>query len=154
MVKFAEEKDLDGILELLKQVNLVHQKIRPDLFKIGTKYTKEDLKLILKDESKKIFVYVDNNKVLGHAFINILEETNANLFHIHKTIYIDDICVDENARGKHVGKSLYEAVLKYAKELGCYNITLNVWAGNDSAYKFYEKLGFKEYKKAMEVIIK
>ena len=154
MVCVASVCDLDGILELLKQVNLVHHNIRPDLFKIGTKYNKNDLVSILKDDTKRIFVYKENDKVLGHAFINILEETNMNLFEPHKTIYIDDICVDENNRGKHVGKALYEYVLKFAKDINAYNITLNVWTGNDNAYKFYESLGFKEYKKGMEIIIK
>ena len=153
MVNIATINDLDGILELLKQVNLVHHNIRPDLFKIGTKYNKSDLESILKDDTKRIFVYKDNNNILGHAFINILEETNMNLFEPHKTIYIDDICVDEFNRGKHVGKALYEYVLKFAKDINAYNITLNVWTGNDNAYKFYESLGFKEYKKGMEIII-
>lgn len=155
MVRFASEDDLDEIIELLKEVNLVHHNLRPDLFKIGVKYTKEDLIKILEDENKKIFVYLDDdNKVLGHAFINILEETNTNLFEIHKTVYIDDICVDEEVRGRHIGHALYDNVLNYAKSINAYNITLNVWTGNDSAYNFYEKLGFKEYKKGMEVIIK
>ena len=120
MVCVASDCDLDGILELLKQVNLVHHNIRPDLFKIGTKYNKNDLVSILKDDTKRIFVYKENDKVLGHAFINILEETNMNLFEPHKTIYIDDICVDENNRGKHVGKALYEYVLKFGSSIESY----------------------------------
>jgi GNAT superfamily N-acetyltransferase len=33
--------------------------------------------------------------------------------------------------GKHIGKALYEFVRGYAKSIGCYNITLNVWEGNE-----------------------
>ena len=43
-----------------------------------------------------------------------------------KTLYIDDLCVDENVRGKSIGKQLFEHVKSYAKEIECYNITLNV----------------------------
>lgn len=70
-----------------------------------------------------------------------------------KTLYIDDLCVDETARGKHIGTSLYEYVLKYAKEQGCYNVTLNVWADNVNAVKFYEKIGLKIQKIGMEKIL-
>ena len=42
---------------------------------------------------------------------------------------------------------------KFAKEQGCYNVTLNVWECNPSARKFYEKAGLKPYKTGMEVIL-
>lgn len=70
-----------------------------------------------------------------------------------KTLYIDDLCVDENCRGQHIGSALYEAVKKFAEEQGCYNVTLNVWECNPSARKFYEKAGLKPYKTGMEVIL-
>ena len=61
--------------------------------------------------------------------------------------------VDENCRGQHIGSVLFEAVKKFAKEQGCYNVTLNVWECNPSARKFYEKAGLKPYKTGMEVIL-
>jgi ribosomal protein S18 acetylase RimI-like enzyme len=70
-----------------------------------------------------------------------------------KTLYIDDICVDEKARGKHVGTELYEFVRDYAKSIGCYNITLNVWEGNDAALSFYRNMGMKVQKTGMETIL-
>ena len=68
-------------------------------------------------------------------------------------LYIDDICVDENARGKHIGKSLYDYVRDYALAIGCNNITLNVWEGNDSAKHFYNKCGLKPQKTTLEKIL-
>ena len=69
------------------------------------------------------------------------------------TLYIDDICVDEATRGKHIGKALYEYVRDYAKSIGCYNITLNVWEGNDAAYSFYKHMGMQVQKTGMETIL-
>lgn len=69
------------------------------------------------------------------------------------SIYLDDLCVDENYRGKHIGKKLYDAVLELAKEKHCYNVTLNVWHLNESALKFYEKCGMKPLKICMEKIM-
>ncbi len=70
-----------------------------------------------------------------------------------KTLYIDDICVDENCRGMHVGNAIYEHILQFAKDSGCYNVTLNVWELNPGARAFYEKMGLVPQKTTMEKIL-
>ena len=153
MIRKAETKDIKGIIDLLYQVDAVHHGIRPDLFKGNTpKYDEQALEAILSDGSKPIFVF-DEGKILGHAFCQITEIKNHRLLQDTKTLYIDDICVDEATRGKHIGKALYEYVRDYAKSIGCYNITLNVWEGNDSAYSFYKNMGMKIQKTGMETIL-
>ena len=153
MIRKAEIKDIKGIIDLLYQVDAVHHGIRPDLFKGNTpKYDEQALEAILSDGSKPIFVF-DEGKILGHAFCQITEIKNPRLLQDIKTLYIDDICVDEATRGKHIGKALYEYVRDYAKSIGCYNITLNVWEGNDSAYSFYKNMGMKIQKTGMETIL-
>ena len=138
---------------LLHQVDAVHNGIRPDLFKGETpKYNEQELEAILNDESKPIFVY-DDGKILAHAFCQIIEVKDHRLLQDIKTLYIDDICVDEAARGKHIGKALYEYVRDYSRSIGCYNITLNVWEGNDSALCFYKSMGMHVQKTGMETIL-
>ena len=73
--------------------------------------------------------------------------------HQFTTLFIDDLCVDQNARGRQIGKKLYQHVLKFAKEKGCYDVTLNVWEGNDNARAFYEKMGMFVKETQMEVIL-
>ena len=153
MIRKAEKKDIPGLINLLYQVDAVHNGIRPDLFKGNTaKYNEQELEEILKDDSKPIFVY-DDGKILGHAFCQINEVKNHRLLQDAKTLYIDDICVDEQSRGRHIGKALYEYVRDYAKSIGCHNITLNVWEGNDSAYNFYKSMGMYIQKTGMETIL-
>ena len=124
MIRKANKEDIQRIIVLLHQVNMVHHKIRPDLFKPHTtKYNEQELEVMLADDNKPIFVFVDE-MVLGYAFCQISEVKNDQLLEDIKTLYIDDICVDENARGKHVGKALYEYVRDYAKSIDCNNITL------------------------------
>ena len=154
-VRRAELKDIPGILKLLVQVEMVHHNGRPDIFKGPVKkYHAEELESILGDDHTPVFVCVDDeDNVLGHAFcIHKQEKDNSVLTDI-RTLYIDDICVDEDVRGKHVGRTLYEHVLEYAKAEGFYNITLNVWSCNPGAMKFYESLGFRPQKLGMEMII-
>ena len=153
MIRKAEKKDIPELINLLYQVDAVHNGIRPDLFKGNTaKYNEQELEEILKDDSKPIFVY-DDGKILGHAFCQINEVKNHRLLQDAKTLYIDDICVDEQSRGRHIGKALYEYVRDYAKSIGCHNITLNVWEGNDSAYNFYKRMGMHIQKTGMETIL-
>ena len=100
-----------------------------------------------------VFVYESDNKVVGYVFCIVTNYHNDTSFCDHKTIYIDDLCVDENARHEGIGTALYEYVLEYAKSIGCHNVTLNVWEGNDSAIKFYENIGMKIQKVSMEQIL-
>lgn len=155
MIRRAEESDMPAIGALLEEVELVHHRGRPDLFKNGgRKYYDEELKVLLKDENRPIFVYDDEaGGVLGYAFCILEDHAGENVMTSIKTLYIDDICVFERARGRGVGRTLYEHVLKYAGSIGCYNVTLNVWECNPGARAFYEKMGMKPYKTSMEAIL-
>jgi len=152
-IRKAEERDIPAVLSLLEQVNRIHHEGRPDLFNLATKYSDEDLKGIFADEKTPVFVFEDDSNVLGYIFC-VLKETNGDrLLADIKTLYIDDLCVDAKARGKHVGQKLFEHVLSYAKLIGCYNVTLNVWSLNPAAQAFYEKMGMKPQKICMEKIL-
>ena len=154
-IRRAESRDLPHLNRLLCQVLNVHNAGRPDIFRLGNKkYNDEELCAILACDTTPIFVAVDDEeKVLGYAFC-IYEETKNNPSLMdRKTVYIDDLCVDESTRGTGVGRALYDFVLAFAKSEGCYNLTLNVWACNEGAIRFYEKLGLRPQKIGMETIL-
>ena len=164
MVRKACKADVERMIALLHQVNMVHHVIRPDLFKPHTtKYSAQELEALLGDESKPIFVFEDRpsadgcadlrGEVVGYAFCQVTAVANHALLQDAKTLYIDDICVDERARGQHVGTALYEHVVQYARSIGCHNITLNVWEGNESALAFYRSMGMGVQKTTMEVVL-
>ena len=154
-IRRAETCDMPRINELLMQVELVHHNIRPDLFRNGgRKYTNDQLAAIIADDTRPILVAVDeNNVLLGYAFCIFQQHVDDTIMTDIKTLYIDDLCVEETLRGEHIGKTLYHAVLDFAREHGCYNVTLNVWSCNESAMKFYRSCGLKEQKVGMEVIL-
>ena len=154
MVRRAKEKDISKIGDLLSQVDLVHHNGRPDIFKIGRKYSDSELIILLKDENRPILVSVDeNDEVMGYCFCIFQQHIDNSVLTDIKTLYIDDLCVDEKLRGKHIGKELYEAAVRLAMESGCYNLTLNVWSCNKSAMRFYESCGLTAQKVGMEVIL-
>lgn len=154
-IRRASGKDIDGINKLLCQVLMVHHNGRPDLFKSGAKkYTDEELALIIEDDARPIFVAVDaDEEVLGYAFCIFQQHINNNILTDIKTLYIDDLCVDEDKRGMHIGRALYDYVVDFAGKEGCYNLTLNVWSCNTGAMKFYESCGLIPQKIGMEKIL-
>ena len=154
MIRRAEERDIPRVLALLRQVNMVHHLGRPDLFHgPATKYNADELRTIFTDSERPVFVFTDaQDTVQGYAFCILQHPGNALMTDI-LTLYIDDLCVEENCRGQGIGRALYEHVLEYAKQIGCYNLTLNVWALNESALKFYQKCGLVPQKYGMETIL-
>lgn len=154
MIRKANIKDIPKIMDLLSQVCLVHHNGRPDIFKIGTKYSSAELEALLCDEQRPILVWADeNDKVMGYCFCIFQQHKENSILTDIKTLYIDDLCVDENLRGKHIGKELYDAAVKLAQDSGCYNLTLNVWSCNPSAMRFYEAQGLAPQKVGMELIL-
>ncbi len=154
-IRLAEEKDIPRLLELLSQVLELHASIRPDIFIPGTtKYTVEELSTLLKDKEKPIYVAVDDNDIcIGYAFCQLREQPFSTNMVPFKSLFIDDLCVDQAMRGHHIGERLFEFVKREAKRLGCYEVTLNVWSGNTSAEKFYEKMGMMTKERQMEYIL-
>ena len=160
-VRLMEERDIPKIMDLLVQVNLVHAKGRPDIFKENTKFSPEDVKnSFLGNKEQPVYVYVEKDaegreEVLGHAFCEVRDSKGNSILAPRKTLYIDDICVDENARGRGVGRKLFEHVEKLAQEEGDFEaITLNVWNFNRPAYDFYMEMGFEPLHTILEKKLK
>ncbi len=154
-IRTAQEKDIPRLLALLTQVDMVHHGGRPDLFRgPATKYTDRQLRELLQDSRRPVFVWTDeSDTVMGYAFCIFQQNVGDNVLTDILTLYIDDLCVDEKARGQSIGTQLYEHVLSFAREKGCYNVTLNVWAFNENALAFYRKRGLKPQKIGMEKIL-
>ena len=153
-IRRALQKDIPALSELLRQVCDVHHQGRPDLFQLnGTKYTPEQLSELIEDDSRPIFVAQTEDGVKGYAFCMFKQRFDDTCVTDIRTLYIDDICVEENCRGQRIGQQLYEYVVQFARESGCYNVTLNVWCCNPGAMQFYEKCGLVPQKIGMEQIL-
>lgn len=155
MIREAIPEDTERLFELLRQVNQVHADGRPDLFVSGgRKYTEDQLLALMRDEARPLFVFTDDSGVvLGHAFCILQQEPATTNRPAMKTLYIDDICVDEAYRGRGIASALYRHVRDYAKSLGCYHVTLNVWELNGPAKAFYQAMGLVPMKTTLEQIL-
>lgn len=154
-IRRANKEDIPSLLRLLSQVLDVHHKGRPDLFKGGAvKYTSEELESLLADPMRPVFVSEnEDGYITGYCFGIFQQHLDNNILTDIKTLYIDDLCIDETCRGQHIGTALYNYMKNFAKSEGCYNVTLNVWALNEGAIDFYKALGMKLQKIGMEEIL-
>ena len=153
-IRKANFHDTEGIKKLLGQVLNIHAEGRPDLFIPNTtKYTDLEIMEIMSNPNTPIFVSVEDEVVIGYVFGVLQETVGSNNMNDHRTLYIDDFCVEETRRNEKIGEELFDYVQTYAKEIGCYNITLNVWAFNQIAQSFYKKLGFTTMKMVLEKIL-
>ena len=153
-IRFAKAQDVPGIIKLLQQVGKIHHDGRPDLFRSNAqKYSPSQVLGMLDKSETPIFVAVEEEQVLGYGFCMLEQYREHSVMNDRVTLYIDDLCVLESCRGRHIGTAIYNEILKYAKYRGCYNVTLNVWSCNAGAIEFYESLGMKPQKVGMEAII-
>ena len=154
LIRRAEIDDIPHILRLLRQVCNVHQDIRPEIFqRDGVKYTETGLKELLLDENRPVWCAVEGDTFLGYCFCQWEEYRGSTVMMDRRELYIDDLCVDENCRGRGVATALYRHVTAAAKAAGAAFITLNVWTGNLSAMRFYEKMGMKPRKITMDMAL-
>ena len=150
-IRFAKTEDVPGILSLLQQVGLVHHRGRPDIFRQDAqKYSASQVIGMLDQPGAPIFIAAEGDRVLGYCFCMLKIHEKDTVLCDRKELYIDDLCVDENCRGKRIGKTLYEAACRYAKNAGCHSVTLNVWCCNPGAMGFYESLGMIPRKLTLE----
>ena len=154
LIRPAVESDIPRLEDLLYQVHGLHAEGRPDIFIPGCKkYTAEQLCAILSDTmNTPVFAAVLDGVLVGYCFCIRQVQTAASMQKI-STLYVDDLCVDAAMRGRGIGKVLYDYAVKYARENGYYNLTLNVWSCNPAALGFYEKMGLVPQKIGMEEIL-
>ena len=152
VIRLAAPGDLEAVGKLLEQVLKVHHEGRPDLFRSeGKKYSDAELLDIFANPDTPVFVYDKGGSVLGYAFC-ALQHASAGSQNPVTTLYVDDLCVDEAARGRHIGKALFGKVKEYAASRGCHNITLHVWECNPAAMAFYRSMGMSTQFTSMEML--
>ena len=153
-IRFACERDIPEMIDLLQQVGEVHHQIRPDLFRArAQKYDEASLKMLLSDPVRPILAADMDGKMVGYAFCILQVTENDPVLCDRKVLYIDDLCVDEHHRGQGIAGALYHRALELARELSCDAVTLNVWCGNDNALRFYENCGLQRQKIGMEKVL-
>ena len=154
-VRRAVPSDAERVSDLYFQMSEIHHEGRPDIFKPAIrKYTPNEFAQLISIKDFHVLIAEDEvGTVLGYAFCKV-KCFETSVVQPYRAFYIDDFCIDVDSRGNHVGKTLFEAARALASELDCDNIELNVWEFNESALKFYEKMGMTTQRRCMEIKLK
>ena len=151
MVRFAEEKDLEKVNELRKQVNDIHVEGRPDIFKAGFCQELRDFAQVLMNyENGDIIVAERDGIICGMVCVDYVNKPESPYGMARSFYHVQEIAVDENYRRQGVGKELLEFMVADAKKRNLSKIELDVWKFNDSAMEFYQAVGFRETRRWME----
>ena len=98
-------------------------------------FDKEINSTYLTDHSSITLVSVDSNTVTGVASLHIIKKLTRTLG------LIEDVAVNENYRGKGIGKKLVEKLIGIASEKSCDKTVLN---SSEKNSEFYQKIGFEK----------
>ena len=152
-IRNAQLEDINKISELMLQVAKIHSNARKDIFK---EKNIEEIKNEVNNRmnnKENILIAEENNNIFGVIIYKIKEVREHKNLKDRTVLWIDELVVDENIRGKGIGKSLFLEVNKIAKENNCNAVELNCWNFNRQAIKFYEKCGMNTQRLIMEVKI-
>lgn len=151
MVRFAQEKDLDRINELRKQVNDIHVEGRPDIFKAGFGAELRDhAQKLLCGENSDIIVAERDGIICGMACVDYVNKPETPFGNARCFYHVQEIAVDANHRRQGVARELLEFMIADAKNRKLGKIELDVWEFNDSAIEFYQAVGFRQTRRWME----
>lgn len=152
MVRLAREDELERVNEIRKMVNDVHVNGRPDIFKAGfDDALKNYIYEIWNAENKDIFVAERDGIICGFACIQYVDRSETPFMAARKFYSVDEFGVDEKFRRQGIATELIEFIRSEAKRLGMNRVELNMWEFNEGALAFYEAVGFKTYRRYMEL---
>lgn len=142
-IRRAAESDIDAIVELKRQIGLMHFEHVPQVFCAPSVEERDFLLNAIRNEGRLFCVAVDNEQVLG--FLSARIDINEAIPFLTKlpVCHISSVVVDEKHRGRGIGKELIAHCDSWAKARDACQIRLEVMSFNERAKSLYESLGFK-----------
>ena len=139
MIRELKDGDFAAIKSLMAQLHAMHAAARPDIYRPGDFFSKEDFDEILSAENRISLVYDEG----GTAKNPVLQSFRA--------AFIEDIFVSEELRGRGIGKKLFAEAKSRSIAAGATSLELKVWCFNTAAVAFYKSLGMTEQSVNMEL---
>lgn len=152
IIRFAKENELVRVNELRKQVNDLHVEGKPEVFKAGFNDELRDYIYNIWDDPEQEIVVADlDGTICGFAVLHHIVKPATPFMYERDFIDVDEFCVDKDYRRQGVASEMITFIRNYAKEKGFNRIELNMWEFNRDALAFYETVGFKTYRRYMEM---
>lgn len=150
MIRSGQLKDYEDVLKIMNQVQELHVKWRPDIYRENTEFFLfDDFKEIIKQDG--FYVAELDKKVIGvmeieYRHIESSKQVTRDILYIHV------IAVDHAYRGKGVAHQFFAKLKLLKEEKHLDAIELQVNAKNTEAYEMYKKYGFVDKSIHMELL--
>ena len=108
----------------------------PQLSSSSQPISRDELREIVSGESTVLFAARDNGAIVGLLTLAIFRIPTA------VRAWIEDVVVDERARGRGVGEALNHAALAEAKRRGAKTVDLTSRPSREAANRLYQRIGF------------
>lgn len=130
---------IEQLTQIDNAVLQAFEKLIPQLTGETERYpTREELEKIIKSDDSFVFIAKENDEILGTLTLIFYYIPSG------KKAWIEDVVVDESARGKGVAVSLINHALEIALQNGIEKVDLTSRPFREAANKLYQKLGFKQ----------
>jgi ribosomal protein S18 acetylase RimI-like enzyme len=109
----------------------------PQLSRSSPPPTPDELAHIVADPATTLFVARDGDRIVGMLTLAAFRIPTA------QRAFIEDVVVDETARGSGAGAALVQAALHHAAALGARTVDLTSRPDRDAANRLYLRMGFE-----------
>lgn len=129
---------VEEITEIDQTIVAAFEHLIPQLSKSNPPPTIEELRAIASSRATALLVAKDADEIVGSLTLA--------LFRIPTGLraWIEDVVVDQSARGKGVGRILNEAALDHARAAGAKTVDLTSRPSREAANRLYKNIGFKK----------
>lgn len=148
-IRKATMNDVEALREMYRELEEDCVKYQPEHFVTGFREN-EFFEKILSSPNQDILVAEINGRPVGFSHVMILEQKHVACLKPQTAVYIQDLEVRAETRGRGIGSKLMEASKEYGLARGADFIRLQVFPQNTDGIRFYERNGFREMMKTME----
>ncbi|MDF3059963.1 MAG: hypothetical protein K0S06_72 [Microvirga sp.] len=150
-LRTAEPSDRDALVRLIRTLNVYEAAITGD--RLVTQAAAETyyaalIERVAKQEGR-VLVAESDRRAIGMLGLIVQEDQVFVREDVRRHGYVCDLVVDEEWRGKGIGRLLLAEAERCTREKGLKRLVIGVMAGNDGAERLYAELGFSVYAKAM-----
>lgn len=151
MIRLSVRDDIDKVNVIRKEVHSLHVKGEGGRFKPNFDAIKDQINDYYDVEDKVVYVCEESGDILGYIMCHIVIKEETAYRPELRYIEVSELGVREGVQGRGIGRGLIDMAKTYAREMNVSRVELNMWDFNEKALGFYSKLGFRTYRRYMEI---
>jgi len=99
-------------------------------------------------KKRNCFIAEVNNEIVGYLAGSIIEPCSYR--NIKKISELENMIIKEDCRGKRIGEKLFKEFVEWSKFKKVKKMKVSAFTNNESAIRFYKRIGFDSYATELE----